>query len=81
MPRSESIAEGLKNNRRLATFHMDKPEEFLDYLKTRYESELQNWYWICSRDDWKFEFIARELKIRTCKRRMRELMAARAEYW
>ncbi len=67
MPRTQSIGEGLKDNRRLVTFRMEKADEFLAYLKTRYMSELRSWLYRCPRDDWKYEFLRRELAIREKK--------------
>jgi hypothetical protein len=80
MKMPKSIASSLKDNRRLATFSIEKPEEFLAYLKTRYDSELRNWYLICSRDDWKYLLIVQELKIRAYAKRIKELEAF-AETW
>ena len=76
----KSIAATIKDNRRLATFSIDKPQEFVIYLKTRYDSELENWLYICSSDDWKYPFLATEQKIRKAERRLRYLKEL-AEVW
>lgn len=77
---SESIGAAIKENRRLATFHIDRPQEFLDYLKSRYDSEVENWIRICSESDWKYDFLVRERKIRLAERRLRDLREL-AEVW
>ena len=77
---SESIAFALKDNRRLATFRLEKPQEFVDYLKTRYDSEINVWLDKSSTDDWKYPFILREQQIRALERRIRRLEEL-AEVW
>ena len=77
---SESIASALKDNRRLASFKIDNPEEFVAYLKTRYNSEVESWLAICSRDDWKYMFLVQEQKIRALQRRVQWLQEL-AEVW
>jgi hypothetical protein len=52
---------------------MEKPEEFVAYLKTRYQSEILSWVYRCPKDDWKYPFLYREYKIRMYDRRIREL--------
>lgn len=76
----QSIAAALKDNRRLATFSMEKPEEFLSYLKTRYDSELENWLWLCDKNDWKYSFLVTEMKIRIAEKRLRYLKEM-ADVW
>jgi hypothetical protein len=73
MSTNQSIAASIRDNRRLVTFSMEKPEEFVAYLKTRYLSELQSWIYRCPKDDWKYSFLIREYKIRQTDRRIREL--------
>jgi hypothetical protein len=78
MPRNQSIAEGVKENRRLVTFSMEKADEFLEHLKTRYNSEIIRWFYTCPRNDWKYEFLRREITIREKKiylKRLEELAA------
>ena len=77
---SSSIATALKDNRRLVTFSIEKPEEIVAYLKTRYMSEIQSWIYQCAKDDWKYAFLEREYKIRVYDRRIRELKEL-AEVW
>lgn len=61
---NKSIGASLKDNRRLSTFRMEKPEEFVAYLRTRYDSEIESWLYICPKDDWKYPFLKRENAIR-----------------
>lgn len=77
---SKSIASSLKDNRRLTTFRMEKPEEFVAYLRTRYDSEIESWLSICPKDDWKYLFLMNEQKLRTLERRVRKLQEL-AEVW
>ena len=60
----KSIASALKDNRRLSTFRMEKAEEFVAYLRTRYDSEVESWLSICPKNDWKYSFLKRENEIR-----------------
>ena len=77
---SDSIASGLRDNRRLATFSIDRPHEFLDYLRTRYDSEVEAWISSCEAGDWKYPFLIRERQIRTTKQRLARLEEL-AELW
>ncbi len=80
MPSQQSIGSSIKDNRRLTTFSIEKPEEFVNYLKTRYPSELRSWIYRCPQDDWKYEFLLREVKIRALDRRIKALKEL-AEVW
>lgn len=77
---SASIASSLRDNRRLATFHIDRPQEFLAYLKTRYDSEVENWMYYCPKNDWKYPFLIREQNIRMAQKRIRYLEELAAEW-
>jgi len=74
---SQSIASSIKENRRLVTFSMENPGEFVAYLKTRYNSEITVWFFTCKKNDWKYSFLAREWQIRQLEKDLREL----AEVW
>jgi len=76
----KTIATALRENRRLATFRMEKPEEFVAYLRTRYDSEVESWLYICPKDDWKYTFLLNEQKLRVLERRVRRLQEL-AEVW
>lgn len=75
-----SIASGLKENRRLATFHLEDAEEFYRYLKTRYDSEVESWLAICPQDSWKYPILETEWRIRILERRIRYL-ESQPEIW
>ena len=70
---TDSIASGLKDNRRLATFRMENAEEFVEYLKTRYDSEIDLWVRRAKKSDWKYEFILNEDEIRRKVKRIARL--------
>ncbi len=80
MPSNQSIGSSIKDNRRLVTFSIEKPEEFVNYLKTRYPSELRSWIYRCPKDDWKYPFLIQENEIRILNRRIKELEKL-AEVW
>ena len=80
MSSNQSIGSSIKENRRLATFSIEKPQEFVQYLKTRYPSELRSWMYLCPKDDWKYSFLAKENEIRALNRRIKELKEL-AELW
>ena len=67
-------------NRRLTTFSIEKPEEFVEYLKTRYPSELLSWVYRCPQDDWKYPFIVREREMRALEQQIKALKEL-AEVW
>lgn len=75
-----SIASALKDNRRLTTFKIEKPEEFVAYMRTRYDSEIEGWLSLCREDDWKYMFLIQEQKLRALERRVRQLQEL-AEVW
>jgi hypothetical protein len=77
---NQSIGSSIKDNRRLVTFSIEKPEEFVEYLKTRYPSELRSWIYRCPKDDWKYPFLVQENKIRILNQRIKELEKL-AEVW
>lgn len=72
---TQTIAQGLKENRRLVTFQIEDCAEFCDYLKTRYHSELKAWLALCPPDSWKYELLKKELEIRTLKNQISKLEA------
>lgn len=76
----DSIAQGVKDNRRLASFTMDDVEEFYSRLQGLYNSELEQWLKRCPQDSWKYPLICQEAKIRQLKRRVLTL-EAEAEMW
>jgi hypothetical protein len=80
MPSNKSIGSSIKDNRRLTSFSIEKPDEFVEYLKTRYPSELHSWVRRCPRDDWKYEFLLREMEMRALDRRIKALKEL-AEVW
>ncbi len=80
MPSQQTIGSSIKENRRLTTFSIDKSDEFVKYLSTRYPSELRSWIYRCPRDDWKYPFILREMQIRALDRRIKALKEL-AEVW
>lgn len=76
----QTIAQGLADNRRLATFHVEKSAEFLEYLKTRYDSEIDMWMQDCKKSDWKYSFLVREREIRKKQRRI-DALKELAKVW
>ena len=61
---TDTVASGLKDNRRLVTFTIDDPHKFVAYLQTRFDSEVISWLYSCKANDWKYEFLVREKQIR-----------------
>ena len=59
----DSVAQGVKDNRRLTSFTIDEPHDFLTRVKGLYNSELEQWLKRCPKDSWKYSFLEREKKI------------------
>ena len=74
----DSVAQGVKDNRRLASFVIDNAQEFYTRLRGLYNSELEQWLRRCPRDSWKFPLICQEVEIRKLNRR---ILALEAELW
>jgi hypothetical protein len=74
----DSVAQGVKDNRRLASFTMEDANEFYARLKGLYNSELEQWLKRCPHDSWKYSLICQEVEIRSLKRTVQEL---EAELW
>lgn len=74
----DSVAQGVKDNRRLASFAIEDAQEFYVRLRGLYNSELQQWFRRCPRDSWKFPLICQEIEIRKLNRR---ILALEAELW
>lgn len=74
----DSVAQGVKDNRRLASFAIDDASEFYSKLKDLYNSELEQWIKRCPRDSWKYSLLCQESEIRALKRTVLKL---EAELW
>lgn len=81
---SDSVAQGVKDNRRLASFTLDDINAFDIRLKGLYDSELEQWYKRCPRDSWKYSLIKNEYIIRANERKLKrrlEYIAMQSERW
>jgi hypothetical protein len=74
----DSVAQGVKDNRRLASFATDNATEFYSKLKDLYNCELEQWLKRCPRSSWKYGMICQEVEIRALKRTVLDL---EAELW
>lgn len=74
----DSVAQGVKDNRRLASFTTEDVNEFYSKLKDLYNSELEQWIKRCPRDSWKYSLLCQESEIRALKRTVLKL---EAELW
>lgn len=71
-----SIAESVKESPRLAS--IQDAERLYQVLKTRYNSELEAWQKLGSKEPWKAGMIRLEQEIRSLKNR---IQALEAEVW
>lgn len=74
----DSIAQGVKDNRRIASYTIDDVNDFYSKLKDLYNSELEQWLKRCPRDSWKYPILCQESEIRALKKTVQEL---EAELW
>lgn len=81
---TDSVAHGVKRNRRLVTFGDNDIQAFYDHIRGLYDSEASAWLHICPRTSWKYDILLTENQIRRKARRLREMEAAlarEAELW
>ena len=71
--RIQTVADSVKQSPRLAS--IQDPEELYTILKTRYNSEVDAWLKVVSKDSWKHYLVKNEKEIRELQKKIRQLEA------